>query len=103
MEIVIDCPLGSKCEYIGDDKKLHRCAWYVEMAGRAADGREYNEWKCAMAWQPILMVELSSTNRGTSAAVESLRNETVARQDAALNLVLNGVNKANHIKTIEQE
>ena len=82
-EYILTCPLGHKCEEIVDNK-LHRCAWYTEMQGRAPDGQIYNEWKCAIAWQPILMTEMSSTNRGQTHAIESLRNETVKRQDAAL-------------------
>jgi hypothetical protein len=85
IETVNTCPLGSDCEKIVEGK-LHRCNWYVEMAGMAQDGSEYKESKCAIAWQPILMVEMSSTNRGTSSAVESLRNETIKRQDAAIQL-----------------
>jgi len=99
MEVIIDCPLGSRCEYIGDDKKLHRCAWYVEMKGTAQDGTVYNQWKCAMAWQPILMVENSAAGRSTAAAVESLRNETITRQDKAMSL-LRGNGNAKEITSL---
>lgn len=86
MEAIIDCPLGSKCEYIGDDKRLHRCAWHVKIAGTTPQGESVDEWRCAIAWQPILMLEMSAKVRGTSSAIESLRNETVKRQDAALQI-----------------
>lgn len=92
METVLECPLGAKCESAGKDGKLHRCIWYMKMAGRAADGTVYDQWNCAMVWMPILMVENSAAVRSTAAAVESLRNETVVRQDAAMNLLRGNVN-----------
>ncbi len=87
MDVIIECPLGSKCEYIGDDKKIHRCMWYTKMVGTAQDGTVYDTWKCAMSWLPILMVENSAQGRGVAAAIESLRNETVKRQDMAMTLL----------------
>lgn len=86
IEVVKTCPLGSECEEIKDGK-LHRCRWFIEMAGKTQDGKDVNSWDCAISWQPILMVEMSSTSRNVSASVDSLRNETVGRQDAALKII----------------
>lgn len=83
MKCILTCPLGSKCEEIKDNK-LYRCAWYVQMAGTDPAGNPVDDWRCAIAWQPILLVEVSGTNRGQTAAIESLRNETIKRQDTAL-------------------
>ena len=87
MDIIIDCPLGSKCEYISDDKKLHRCAWYVQMKGQAQSGEVYDQWNCAISWQPILMVETAGINRRVASSIDSMRNETVVRQEAAIALI----------------
>lgn len=84
IETVLTCPLGSKCEEVKDGK-LHRCNWFIELAGQnPTTGEHMNEKGCAMSWLPILLVENASRQRGTTAAVESLRNETAQRQDAAL-------------------
>lgn len=84
MEIVLTCPLGSVCEEIIDNK-IHRCSWYVTLAGNHPQtGEPVNETKCAMAWQPILMVEGNGASKGTTIAVESLRNEHVKIQGRAL-------------------
>jgi len=83
MDIEITCPLGHKCEEIRDNK-VCRCAWYTQIEGTDPLGNRVDEWKCAIAWQPILMIEVSGTNRGQTQAIESLRNETIKRQDAAL-------------------
>jgi hypothetical protein len=40
-------------------------------------GKEIDEWGCAIAWMPVLMIENSQQQRQTGAAVESFRNEMV--------------------------
>ena len=84
METVLTCPLGATCEKIVDDH-IERCLWYVTLAGKHPQtGEPVNESKCAMAWQPILMVEGNGVSKGITAAVESLRNEHVKIQERAL-------------------
>jgi len=95
LEEVVSCPLGHTCVE-AKDGKIHRCAWHIKMQGKDQSGEDHNEWGCAIAWQPILMVEMSSTSRGVSASVDSLRNETTKRQDAALSLAIGDRN----VKTI---
>lgn len=89
METVITCPLGSQCEEARDGK-LYRCAWYVQLMGKNPQtGQDINEWGCAMAWTPTLLVENASTNRGQTAAIESFRNEMV-KSNVQLHNKLNG-------------
>ena len=88
MEVHTTCPLGSKCEEIKGNA-LYRCAWYVQLSGTDSQGNEHDSWKCAIAWQPILQIETAATNRGQTAALESMRNETVKRQDVALQMAYN--------------
>lgn len=55
------------------------CAWFIKVTGKhpqAAD-RVVEEWGCAMAWMPIMMIENSQMQRQTGAAVEDFRNEMV--------------------------
>ena len=80
MEIKTVCPLGSVCEKAADGV-IERCAWYVNIRGKDPQSeQEIDEWRCAMAWQPILMVENAQTNRGQTQALESFRNEMVNGQ-----------------------
>jgi hypothetical protein len=80
LEVEFTCPLGSQCEEVKDNK-IHRCAWYTKMVGLDPNtGKEVDDWACAMSWMPMLQVEMSSTNRGQTAALESFRNETVKGQ-----------------------
>ena len=77
IETVNFCPLGSSCETIKDGK-IHKCMWHVKLVGKDPQtGDEMDQWGCAMAWQPLLMIENSRQQRSTAAGVESLRNEVV--------------------------
>ena len=87
MDIVKTCPLGSDCQKI-EDNKIQRCRWYVELGGKdPTSGKDINRWECAIAWLPTLSIEIAMTNRGTTQAVESSRNE-VAKSHQFLNMLL---------------
>jgi hypothetical protein len=80
LETVLTCPLGSKCEE-AKDGKLHRCVWFVQLAGiNPNTGEQKDEKGCAIAWLPVLLIENSMQQRSTSAAVESFRNEVASTQ-----------------------
>ena len=81
IEVEFFCPLGSTCEEAVDGV-IKRCAWYTKMVGLDPNtGKEVDDWACAMSWMPMLQVEMSSTNRGQTQALESFRNETVKGQE----------------------
>jgi len=81
LEVEFFCPLGSTCEEAVDGV-IKRCAWYTKMVGLDPNtGKEIDDWACAMSWMPMLQVEMSSTNRGQTKALESFRNETVKGQE----------------------
>ena len=87
IETILICPLGAKCKEIKDNK-IHQCAWYVKLAGRNPQtGETMDEEACAIAWLPLMQVEVAQSNRGTSEAVISLREETIKRQDEALAVI----------------
>ena len=77
MKTILSCPLGHKCEEARDGA-IHRCAWFTKLAGQLPDGSQADEQGCAMAWLPVLLVENARVVRGTSAAVESFRNDVVS-------------------------
>jgi len=87
------CPLDS----FNPCRKLD-CAWFVQLRGTNPNtGQDIDEWGCAMAWQPILMIENSQQQRQTAAAVESFRNEVVSANDEAATL-----SHAARLKEIER-
>lgn len=87
MDIIKTCPLGSQCEEIKDNK-IHRCRWFIEIEGKSPQSEDYvKENDCAIAWMPVLSLEIAQTNRGQTAALCSMRDESSKRQDLAIGLV----------------
>lgn len=85
---VLSCPLGHKCQEAVDGE-LRQCAWFVKLAGTNPNtGETVDEHGCAMSWLPILLVENAHTNRSTSAAVESFRNEMVNANSSSQQLLM---------------
>lgn len=75
---------GSFCPLIKKDCMGLQCAWFTKVAGYDTNtGKEVEEWHCAIAWMPLLMIENSGQQRQTGAAVESFRNEMVRAQQAS--------------------
>lgn len=71
------CPLGHTCEKVVDGF-LERCIWFTDIKGtHPQTGEIIDEKNCAIAWLPILTIEMSRTNRGQTKALESFRNEVV--------------------------
>lgn len=84
VEVIISCPLGHICEEVKDGA-LHRCAWLTKLKGKDPQSeQEYDEWKCAIAWLPIVGVQNSQTNVGQTQAIEKLHG-TVSMRQALLN------------------
>jgi len=54
------------------------CAWFTQLRGKDPQSeQEIDEWGCAIAWLPLMLVENAQQQRQTAAAVESFRNEMV--------------------------
>lgn len=67
------------------------CGWFVKVAGSNPNtGAEIEEWGCAVAWMPIMMIENAQQQRQTGAAVESFRNEMVRTSEITAQILLQG-------------
>lgn len=74
-----NCPLNSfePCKQLD-------CSWFVRVRGLNPNtGEEVDEYSCAIAWLPILLIENSQQQRQTGAAVESFRNEMVKANETS--------------------
>ena len=77
--ITVVCPLGNSnedgsaaCDTVRNNRR-EVCAWYVKLQGKDPQSlNQYDEWRCALAWMPIIGVENSQTNRGQTQAIEKL-------------------------------
>jgi len=69
-------PQATYCPLLKKDCVTHKCAWYMRISGMNPNtGEQVDDWGCAIAWLPVLLIENSQQQRQTGAAVESLRNE----------------------------
>ena len=79
------CPLLKK-ECLGDG-----CMFWTHVQGaHPQTGHPVDHFDCSIKWLPLLLVENARHVRGAQAAVESMRNEVVQRQDALNNAVALG-------------
>jgi len=79
-----NCPLDNfnPCRKLG-------CAWFMKLAGTNPNtGEAIEDWGCAMAWLPFLVIENSNQQRSTAVAVESFRNEMVDANRATQQVLL---------------
>tara|TARA_R100001460_G_scaffold39652_1_gene74488 strand:- start:1409 stop:1708 length:300 start_codon:yes stop_codon:yes gene_type:complete len=77
LEVKDNCPLNGF-----EPCKKFDCAWFIQIRGTNPNtGEEVDDWGCAMAWMPMLLIENAQQSRQTGAAVESFRNEMVKSND----------------------
>ena len=83
IEVKDNCPLNN----FEPCKKLD-CAWFIKLVGTNPNtGKDIDEWGCAIAWTPMLLVENAQQSRQTASAVESFRNEMVRQNVTTHNLL----------------
>lgn len=84
LEVKNNCPLNNF-----EPCKQLECAWFVQMRGTDPNtGKEVDEYACAIAWTPMLLIENAAQSRQTGAAVESFRNEMVKGAQESQKLLL---------------
>ena len=76
-----DCPLWkAPC-------KEHDCRWYINIIGKHPQtGADINQWDCAIALLPMLLIENAMTQRQTAASIQSFRNEVVDQHNHLLHM-----------------
>lgn len=71
-----------------------KCAWYTKVRGLNPNtGEELDHWDCAVAWMPMMAVEVAQKSNQTGAAVESFRNEVVKANEENQQLYINALNQ----------
>lgn len=79
----VNCPLNNfkRCKGL-------ECSWFIQMRGTNPNtGEDVDDWACAVAWLPTLLIENASQSRQTGAAVETFRNEMVKAQEASVRVL----------------
>lgn len=84
IEVKKNCPLANfePCKQLD-------CAWFMKIRGKnPQSGEDFDEWGCAITWLPVLLIENGRQQNGTSAAVESFRNEMVKANELSQKVLL---------------
>jgi hypothetical protein len=85
---------GNYCPLIKKQCIEHKCAWFTQVRGLNPNtGAEVDEWACAVAWMPVMAIEIAQKENQTGAAVESFRNEVVKANTENQHLYLNSIEK----------
>lgn len=90
LEAKTNCPLDgfNPCRQLD-------CAWFMKVRGNNPNtGEEIDDYGCAMAWMPVLMIENSQQQRQTGSAVESFRNEMVKANDVSQQVLMATIQQA---------
>jgi hypothetical protein len=81
--------IGTYCQLVKKDCLGLQCAWFTRVQGVDTNtGNQVDEYQCAIAWMPMLLIENSGQQRQTGAAVESFRNEMVKANEATTRALL---------------
>ena len=78
----LPAPKGEVCPFHRCDvsKVCHKCPLYVQVRGVDMNtGNPVDHWGCSFTFLPMMLIENTGQQRQTGAAIESLRNEVVAR------------------------
>jgi hypothetical protein len=63
----------------------HTCPWWVQIRGKDPQtGKELDQWSCAVALLPTVILETAHQTKSVAAATESFRNEVVAANERAV-------------------
>ena len=85
---------GTYCPLLKKDCIQLKCAWYTQVRGLNPNtGEEVDEWACAVAWMPMMAIEVAQKENQTGAAVESFRNEVVRANNENQQLYLDSIEK----------
>lgn len=69
---------GKFCPFIKEDCIGLKCSLFTQVRGtNPQSGTEVDEWACAIAWLPMLLINTAQEIRQGAAATESARNQMV--------------------------
>lgn len=92
---------GTFCPLIKKDCVGLTCAWYTRVQGYDVNsGNQVDSYECAISWLPMLLIENSSQQRQTGAAVESFRNEMVKNNKISQRVLLSAAGITPQTKTM---
>jgi hypothetical protein len=77
------CPLHK----LDTSTVCHKCPWWTRVIGKNPQSEEMiDDWRCAIALLPMLLIENAQQTRQAGAAIETFRNGVVAGVADAVNM-----------------
>ena len=95
---------GTFCPLIKKDCIGLQCSWFTRVQGYDTNtGNQVDEYQCAIAWMPMLLIENSGQQRSTGAAVESFRNEMVKANETSQQILLHTAGVATGLIDVKDD
>ena len=89
LKVKDNCPLDNF-----NPCRKFECGWFIQIRGKHPQtGEEVDEYGCAMALMPMLMIENSRQTSQAGSAIESFRNEMVKQNMTTLSTLMKGMDK----------
>ena len=89
LKVKDNCPLDNF-----NPCRKFECGWFIQIRGKHPQtGEEVDEYGCAMALMPMLMIENSRQTSQAGSAIESFRNEMVKQNMTNLSTLMKGMDK----------
>jgi hypothetical protein len=80
---------GTYCPLLKKNCIGLECAWFTKVVGYDINtGKEVEDYQCATALVPMLLIENAGQQRQTGAAIESFRNEMVRANETNAKLII---------------
>ena len=89
LKVKDNCPLDNF-----NPCRKFECGWFIQIRGKHPQtGEEVDEYGCAMALMPMLMIENSRQTSQAGSAIESFRNGMVKQNMTTLSTLMKGMDK----------
>ena len=89
LKVKDNCPLDNF-----NPCRKFECGWFIQIRGKHPQtGEEIDEYGCAMAMMPMLMIENSRQTSQAGSAIESFRNEMVKQNMTTMSALMEGMDK----------
>ncbi len=93
---------GTFCPLVQGPCKKLECLWFTQVRGvNPNTGKEIDEYGCAVAWLPTLLVDNTQQAREAGAAVESFRNEVSNNGGALLGIIASAAQNRLGTRSVE--
>lgn len=82
--------MPKKCPLINGECIEHQCTFFTHLMGKNPQppGNDIDQWACAIAWLPILLVENAAMIRNVAASTDKVASEVSKAHEVPINITL---------------